>query len=426
MQISRSFCVLAALSMTLCAFGAEDADVKSRIRAVRDLGKGGSEAIPQLEAWMRDPATEVRLEAVKAIADIGSKSSIDPLLAATRENDPEIQMRAVDGIVNFYLPGYMQSRIQKFGTKIKGAFSDQNDQVIPAFVTVRQDVIPAIGKLVSGGASMESRATAARAIGVLRGHAALPELYKGLHSKDSAVIYESLVAIQKIGDPAAATNFVFLMGDLDDKVQIAALETAGVLRSREASDAVRKAYTRARNNKVKRAALTALAMIADPESRSLYKDATSDKDDGVRAAAWEGFARLKDPADENMLREAFDAESKAAPRLAQAFGLVNLGRTEVTEFSPLQYLVNTLNSRAHRGEAEPILIELARSPQVRENLYPLLASATREEKIGLARVLSVSGDKNSIAALDKLSRDGDSEVAEECLRALRVLKARLP
>lgn len=426
MQISRSIGVFVLVcSMGLMVRG-DDADLKTRVRAVRDLGKGGSEAIPQLEAWIRDPSNEVRLEAVKAIADIGSKASIDPLLAATRENDAEIQMRAVDGLVNFYLPGYIQSRIQKFGTKIKSAFSDQNDQVIPAYVTVREDVIAGIGKVVSGGMTMESRATAARAIGVLRGRAALPELYKALHSKDSVLIYESLVAIQKIGDPAAAPNIVFLMNDLDDKVQIAALETAGVLRSKEASDDVRKAYKRARNNKVRRAALTSLAMIADPSNRQLFQDATSDKDDSVRAAAWEGFARLKDPADEKMLRAAFDGERKPTPRLAQAFGLVSIGKTEVTEFSPLQYLVNTLNSRAHKGEAEPFLIELARSAQVRENLYPLLPNATREEKMGLARVLSASGDRNSVAALEKLSRDGDSEVAEESLRALRILKARLP
>ena len=426
MRLSRFVGVLLVLSSLYRPLRAEDADVKTRVRTVRDLGKGGSESIAQLDAWLRDPAQEVRLEAVKAIAEVGSRSSIDPLLTATRDNDPEIQMRAVDGIVNFYLPGYLQSRAQKIGTKLKSAFSDQNDQVIPAYVNVRPDVIPAIGTLAAAGSSMESRATAARAIGVLRGRAALPDLYKALHSKDSAVIYESLIAIQKIADPAAAQNVLFLLNDGDEKVQIAALETVGMLRSTAASDDLRKAYKRARTSKVRRTALTALAMIPDVANRPLFQEATADKDDGVRGAGWEGFARLKNPSDDSMLRKAFDDEKKVAPRLAQAFGLVNLGHTEVTEFSALKYLVNTLNSRAHRGEAEPYLIELSRNPQVRENLYPLVADATREEKIGLGRVLSASGDRNSVAALEKLSKDGDTEVAEESLRALRILKARLP
>ena len=38
---------------------------------------------------------------------------------------------------------------------------------------------------------------------------------------------------------------------------------------------------------------------------------------------------------------------------------------------------------------------------------------------------AVSGDKTSIAALDALTRDPDSEVAQESLRALRSLKTRI-
>src|SRR4051794_27995296 len=101
MRSSRFIGVLAFVCLLHPALRADDADVKSRIRAVRDLGKGGSESIGQLEAWLRDPAPEVRLEAVKAIGDIGSRSSIDPLVTATADNDPDVQVRAVDGLVNF-------------------------------------------------------------------------------------------------------------------------------------------------------------------------------------------------------------------------------------------------------------------------------------------------------------------------------------
>src|SRR5262252_2484637 len=79
-----------------------------RPKDVRELGKGGQGAIPRLQELLKSPETEIRLEAVKQIVEIGSQHSLDPLVMATRDNDPEIQIRATDGLVNFYLPGYVK------------------------------------------------------------------------------------------------------------------------------------------------------------------------------------------------------------------------------------------------------------------------------------------------------------------------------
>jgi hypothetical protein len=101
-----------------------------------------------------------------------------------------------------------------------------------------------------------------------------------------------------------------------------------------------------------------------------------------------------------------------------------LGKTEVSEFSPLQYLVDTLNSAAYHGVAFPFLVELARDPAVRKSLYTPLLQGTRDEKINLARVMARSGDASDAPQLEKLSHDADPEAAQEGLRALRNLQAR--
>ena len=49
----------------------------------------------------------------------------------------------------------------------------------------------------------------------------------------------------------------------------------------------------------------------------------------------------------------------------------------------------------------------------------------KEEKIQLAAVMARSGDRGSLAQLEKLSKDNDGEVAREGLRAMRELQARL-
>src|SRR5207245_2721323 len=99
-------------------------------------------------------------------------------------------------------------------------------------------------------------------------------------------------------------------------------------------------------------------------------------------------------------------------------------KTEMSEFSPLQYLVNTLNSSAYRGEAFAFLVELARDAAVRTALYTPLSQGTKEEKINLARVMARSGGQDTTPQLERLSHDPNREVAEEGLRALRSLQAR--
>jgi HEAT repeat protein len=330
--------------------------------------------------------------------------------------------------VNFYLPGYLKTgfgaSFRRAGTSIKGHFTDTNDQVIDPYITPRPDVIAALGALARNGASVDARANAARAVGILRGKAAIPDLVQAMHSKDTPVIYESLVALQKIRDREAASSIAFLLRDLDPKVQIAAIETTGLLLNKSALPDLVDVLNHTRDAKVRRAALTSIAMLPAESSREIYARYIADKDEKMRAAAAEGYARLKNPADLPMIEKAYQDEGKTSPRLSLAFAQVMLGKTEVSEFSPLQYLVDTLNSAAYHGVAFPFLVELARDPAVRKSLYTPLLQGTRDEKINLARVMARSGDASDAPQLEKLSHDADPEAAQEGLRALRNLQAR--
>jgi HEAT repeat protein len=290
---------------------------------------------------------------------------------------------------------------------------------------VRADVIAAIARMIKSGVNADVRANAAHAAGILRGKAALPELLEAVHTKDTDVIYEALVAIQKIRDESAGPAIQFRLRDLDQKVQIAAIQTTGVLRNQAAVPDLVDVLNRSKSMTVKREALSAIAMLPLPSSRTLYQTYLNDKDDRMRADAAEGFARLKDPNDLPMIEKAWKEETKTAPRLSLAFAMVMLGKTEVSEFSPLQFLINNLNSSSYNGVAYPFLVELARDPSVRQALYAPMATGTKDEKIGLARVMARSGDGGSTAALDKLSHDPDPAVAQEGLKALRTLQSRM-
>lgn len=419
----------ALILLVFVSLGQAEDDAKARAKAVREYAKTGPSVVPQLAPYVSDPDAGVRLEAVKALVQLGTQNSLDPLVKATTDNDAEIQIRATDGLVNFYLPGYVQagltSSFKKFGTSIKSRFTDTNDQVIDPYVQVRPDIIQALGKVARGGASMEARANASRALGILRGRAAIPDLIQAIKSSDTEVNYEGLIALQKIRDTSAGPEIVFRLRDPVEKVQIAAIETTGILENRAALNQLRDAMDRSKNQKVRRAALTAIGMMSDPASHGLLIYHLEEKDEAMRVASLEGLARLKDPSDVGRLQNAFNNEKKPAGRMAAAFGEVSHGQREMTEFSPLRYLVNQLNSAAYHGVATAYLKELARDAAVREALYPVLQqSATKDEKTGLAEVLAASGDRDSIPALEALSKDTNPDIAKEALRALQSVRAR--
>jgi HEAT repeat protein len=427
----RPWAAVALLALAGGAGSLAQEDQKQKIRLLRDLGKQGSAAIERITPYLQDSDVEVRREAVKAIVQIGTVRSLDPLVAACRDNDPEVQIRAVDGLVNFYLPGYVErgisATLRRAGNLILGRWSEAaNEDVIDPDTPVRKEIIEALARLVEGGSSMDSRANAARALGILRGRDGLPALVNALRSKDSRLMFEALIAIQKIRDRSVADRVAFLVRDLDERVQLAAIETAGILGSREAVPLLHRVLDAPRSRKVRRAAVLALAQIADEDSRNLFLSLIGDSDESIRAAAAEGLGRLRKPQDAAVLEKAWSSENKIIARLAIAFARVKLGNRETGSFSPLGYLVNNLNQRAWRGIALPYLSELALDKDVRSSLYVMLGpGATRDEKTGIAQALANSGGEDSIAPLEKLAKDEDPAVAREALRALRILRGRL-
>lgn len=429
LTVSRSRAgLLSSLVLLLPLFVQAQADSKQKIKAARDLYKrSGASAITELAGYLQDTDPAVRREAARLLVEAGTPASLDPLLAATKDADAEVQSRALDGLVNFYLPGYANrgNVFTRTGRGVKGKFTDMNDQVIERYIIVRPEVITEVTRLIAGGANLDVRADAARAAGVLRARPAVPALVEAVRSKDTGLLYESLNALQKIGDPAAAPGIAFLLQDLNPRVQVAAIETTGLLRNRSALQGLREALSRASTERIRSSALTALSMIPDEANRGSFETYLNDKDDDTRASAAEGFGRLGNTADKDRMKQAFETETKMKPRLAMAFAATLLGEHALTELAPFTYLLNALNSSSWKGVASAYLAEALRQEPLRQPLYAGLAQRTKAEKIELAAILARSGGQDAAAPLEALSNDPDSSVAEAGARSLRNLRARL-
>src|SRR5271165_3926410 len=114
---------------------------------VRAVAKQGPDSIPTLAQYLNSQRVDTRVEVVKQLIALGGRATIDPLILATRDADAEVQIRATDALVNYYLPGYVKqglgSTLVRAGASIKARFSDANDQMVDPFVIVRPEVVTA-------------------------------------------------------------------------------------------------------------------------------------------------------------------------------------------------------------------------------------------------------------------------------------------
>ncbi len=396
---------------------------------VRKVAKQGPSALPELQHFLVNPDLKVRLEAVRAIVEIGGPRTIDALIGATHDNEAQVQIAAANGLVNVYLPGYVRTGfggpLRRVGSDIRSRFSDPDDQVIDPYIKVRADVVSALGRVAKNGSSLDSRAVAARALGVLRAKPAVPDLLDAIRSRDSDVLLETLIALEKIRDPAACPGIHFLLNDLDEKIQSEAIVANGVLGCKIAIPDIRAILKRTDRERVRRSALSTVAMMPAPTDRELFASFLESPDERIRAIAAEGYARLASIDDARTLQAAFDRETRNEPRVALAFALVMDGNLATTEYAPLRYLVYSLNNNSYRANALAYLKEAGRNPEVRRALGAILPDATRDEKVGLAQVFAESGNRESVETLEKLSKDSDETVAAEGVRQLRNLQARI-
>ena len=88
------------------------------------MAKDGQTAIPKLALYLNSPSLDTRIEVVKQLTELGGKDSLDPLITASHDPDPEMQLRAIDGLVNFICPG-MSGRGRRRRLRVRGVHQSE-------------------------------------------------------------------------------------------------------------------------------------------------------------------------------------------------------------------------------------------------------------------------------------------------------------
>jgi HEAT repeat protein len=396
----------------------------TRAKAARELGKARDvSGLPALAEAVSDPSDKVRREVVLALAQMHQPEVLDALIKATRDNNEEISVLAVQSLVGYYTgnvptPGFT-GFLKKNWQRAKEHFNPDTTRIDPG-VDVDPKVVAALDAALKSTRSIRASCEAAKGLGILIARAAVQDLVAAAHSSDETLSLESLNALSKIKDRSAGPQLVDLLDSPDKEIKQQASVAVGILRTSQAEPKLQYIYENDADPKSEEKAMEGLAYLGDKASVPVFTKALGSIDKETRTSAAEGLARARDPKVLPDLEKAYALEKDAGARLALEFAMSALGKPDY-----LNDLVNQLSSRTQWDVAQPYLIELARTPGFLPKLYPYLQSPSADVRKRLCTVLMFGGDQTSFDQLDRLSHDPNSDVAAEALQAKSGLRARL-
>ena len=391
-------------------------DADRRAKAASELGKEGEpSSVPALVAALNDPSAKVRRQVVVALAEIRGGESLNGLVTASRDTDPQVRTVAVDALSGYYL-GRAPSIGFVGGIKHATAGSDESLHIDPG-VAVDPKVVAALQAATEDTRSIEAARHAAKGLGILMAKSAVPALVKAAHSSDEDLAREALNSLGKIKDLSAGPQLVDLVDSPKKVVRQEAVLTVGLLRTREAASKLQVIAQNEKDKKTRRNAFEGLAYLGQPISYDLFVRTLGEKEKTYRVYAAEGLARIGDKRALPDLEKALASEKDGGARLAQEFALTKLGHSKMGE------LIAALGSR-NWEPAQAYLVELGQDPQMVSQWPGYLHNKNADIRRRLCTVLMYAGNTSSIVPLEEASKDSNGDVAAEALRALRAIRAR--
>ncbi len=335
----------------------------TRKKAAKALGRTLSrDATPALLAAAGDRNLGVRTEVIKSLGLLRDMSAITILLTALNDPAHGVRQEAIIALVNLYTEqdaGFfltrqakrLYTRLNPFSGPARG-----DETVIEPDVKVGPAVIDGIAERLADS-NQSVRLYAAKALGVLRGQQAIPQMVDAMEVGSPGLRLAMLRSFYKIKDRSVDEHILAYLHDSDKNVRDEAILTLGLFKSRKALPQLQALYDRNPGAKLRLKSLEAISLIGDAGSLELFRRNLGDPDHRYRQFAAEGMARVGDGSMVEEASRTFLAEKKPSVQLALSFALFQLGRREY-----LDRLVASLSKRFLHNQAEAYLIELGPPP----------------------------------------------------------------
>jgi len=383
----------------------------------------------------KDEEHEVRAEAVQSLGMIKDFSALPEMLDALKDQHPEVRRIAIKALVAMYTEhdiDFITNR--RAGWNLFNPFLDTSDhEIVEPYVSVEPLIVTGIGEAARGDRDRDVRVSAVRALGVLRGTAAIPQLADTL-SADQDLRIEVLRAFIKIGDQSAGPHLIPFFRDSDQKVRTQAMVAAGMLKYKPGVEPLLAVYGLGPEKKgtfkivgerVKgglaylpprdEAALWALSLIGDEKAEQTFVENLGDKDADRRQYAIEGLARIADPRYQDQISRLVLTEKNGDVKLAEYWALYKMAST-----TNIQFIVRKLETD-QEGQARAYLME-SNSPA---DLFPYIQSSSKEVRQKVIEILGRIGDQETIKELEPIVRTSSAATADTATVAIKRIEWRM-
>lgn len=383
----------------------------------------------------QDEDQDVRAEALQSLGMIKDFSALPEMIDALKDANADVRRVAIKSLVALYTEhdiDFITNR--RAGWNLFNPFLDTRDhEIVEPYVTVDPTIVTAIGESARGDRESDVRISAVRALGVLRGAAAIPHLADALNA-DQDLRIEVLRAFIKIGDKSAGPHLIPFFRDSNHSVRTQAMVAAGLLKYKPAVEPLLSVYGLGRekkgtfskvSDKVKgrftylpprdEAALWALSLIGDERAEQTFVENMTDKDADRRQYAIEGLARVAEPRYADQISRLVLTENNGDVKVAEYWALYKMGST-----TNIQYIVRKLETDQEE-QARCYLMEVT-SPA---DLGPYIQSSSKEVRQKVIEILGRIGDRETIKDLEPVVRSSSPATADIATVAIKRIEWRI-
>ncbi len=383
-------------------------------------------------AARRDDINEVRVEAMKSLGLIKDFTALADMLDALGDSSKEVRHITVRSLVALYTEHDIDfiTNHRKGWNRLNPFMDTDDHEIIEPYTTVDPSIIKALGNTARGDFDREVRLAAIRALGVLRGRDATPQLADALNA-DQNVRVDVIRALIKIGDPEAGRYLVPFFRDSNEEVRTQAMFATGMLKYRGAVQPLMSMYGRGAEPKgtIKamkdvftgsvpprdKAALWALALMGDDRAEQIFLENIDDKDGERRRYAVEGLARIADQKYANQISRLILTEKNGDVKLAMSWALYKMGeREQIKNIAPRL-------ASGQREQAYGYLMEI----DYISDLYPYARSSNMEVRQNAIEILGKTGDKATISELEPIATTSGVETANNATLAIKRIEWRI-
>ncbi len=395
-------------------------DVKTRRRAARDLGERRFRegTAPLLTALKNDSDPEVRANAAISLGKIKDTEAIPNLVEALRDPAADVRRAAIRGVVSYSIEsdiGFIFAR--RKGLSTFNPFLETNEPIIVApFTKVDERILSGLADQMRDDNDLDNRRSAVRALGVLRADAQVDAMVGALTDADLRV--EIFRVFVKLGNPEYGKYVIPYFDAPTSEVRDQAVAAAGLLRTKDAAAPLNERYRKATAEDERgrrKTILEALGRIGDSSSEDIFLENFANPDDDRRRFAFEGLGRAGNTQLVTRISSARLNEKKETVKLAQAFALYRMGRSEY-----LLEIVRQLDSLSFADQAAGYLPELL-NPQ---DLHPYFRRSTAPGMVRMMHAMGKIGTSSDIPAIEGMLRERDSSVVNAANLAIQQIRRR--